>query len=73
MEQGWDPEVKKFFRKIISTVTWGLIWMMAAAAAGIYFKLGEYDAANPLPTYIFYAVLIISFLLLLRFFYRTWK
>jgi hypothetical protein len=70
MESGWDPEVKKFFLKIINTVSYGLLWMMACATAGLYFQLGY---GRGMYTVIFYLLMAITFLLLLRFFYKTWK
>lgn len=70
MEQGWDPEVKKFFLRIINTVSWGLLWLMACATAGLYFQLGY---GRGIYTVIFYVLMAASFLLLLRFFYNTWK
>lgn len=71
MEQGWDPEVKRFFRRIINTISMGLLWLMSAATAGIYFGLGY---RRPLPwVIVFYVILVITLFLLLRYFYRIWK
>lgn len=73
MERGWDPQVKKYFLKIIKSVSLGLMWMMACATAGIYFKLG-YDHGQPLVYIIlFYAGMLISLLLLIKYLYNTWK
>lgn len=70
MEQGWDPEVKKFFVRIINTVSWGLLWLMTCATAGLYFQLAY---GRGIYTVIFYALMFATLLLLLRFFYNTWK
>lgn len=73
MEQGWDPEVKRFFQKIISSLSYGLLWMMSVATAGIYFKLGAREG-NPLYAVIlFYAGAVIGLFFLLRYYYRIWK
>ena len=40
MERGWDPEVKRYLKKIIQTISWGLLWLMAGVTGGIYFELG---------------------------------
>ena len=40
MEQGWDPEVKKYFVKILNSISIGLLWLMAMVTAGLYFQLG---------------------------------
>lgn len=70
MEQGWDPEVKKFFLRIINTVSWGLLWLMACATAGLYFQLA-YERG--IYTIIFYVLMAITFYLLLRYFFKIWK
>jgi len=73
MEQGWDPDVKKYFRKILNTVFLGLLWMTGCATAGIYYQLGYRTGKPFIYTILFYAVMVISLALLLRWFYRTWK
>jgi TRAP-type C4-dicarboxylate transport system permease small subunit len=73
MEQGWDPDVKQYFRKILNTISVGLLWLMTAAAAGLYFGLaipGDHIRAGNI---IFYIVLVITFCLLLLYFIRLWK
>jgi len=68
-----DTGVKKFFVKILNTVALGLLWMMASATAGIYYKLG-YLRGNPLVyTIVFYAILLSSLVLLLLYFHKIWK
>ena len=71
MEQGWDPEVKKYFQKILNTIGYGLLWLMAALTAGLYFGLAHH--ANTLYSAIFYIVLVVSLFLLVRYYYRIWK
>lgn len=73
MEQGWDPEVKKYFLKILNSVFLGLLWMIACATAGLYFKLGYKDDKPVIYTILFYVGMVLSLTLLIRWFYRTWK
>ncbi len=73
MEQGWDPEVKRFFRKIISSFSFGLLWMMSGVTAGLYYGLAY---RKDIPVYyiiLFYVLLSGSLFLLLRYFYNLWK
>ena len=73
MEQGWDPEVKKYFRKILNSISMGLLWMMIMVTLGIYFQLA-YQGEKPLIyTILFYVVLLASLSLLIFYYYRTWK
>ncbi len=73
MEKNWDPGVKKFFVKIINTVSLGLLWMMACAIAGIYFELGYTNGKPIIYTILFYAGMTISLFFLIRYLYKTWK
>ena len=72
-EQGWDPEVKKYFQKILSTISFGLLWLMSTVTAGIYFELG-WTGTRPLyAVIIFYVLAVSGFILLLRYYYRLWN
>jgi len=73
MEQGWDPDVKKFFLKILNSIFWGLLWLITCATVGIYFQLG-YKGAKPFVySILFYIGMILGLVLLIRWLYRTWK
>ena len=73
MERNWDPEVKKFFLKILNSVCLGLLWMMAAATAGIYYRMGYQHGQPVFQVILFYVIMLATFLLLLRYLYNTWK
>lgn len=73
MESGWDPDVKKYFRKVLNSISWGLIWMMAMVTAGIYFQFGDSGQHPLIFTILFYVILLGSLLLLLYYYYRTWR
>lgn len=71
MERAWDPQVTKFFRKIINTVSIGLFWLLSAMTAGIYFKLAY---GRPLVyMMIYWTIVVVTLFLLIRYFYKTWK
>jgi len=72
MEQGWDPEVKNYFRKILNTISFGLIWMMTMAVLGLY--LGFAYAADKPIIYpiLFYGFMAITLFFLIRYFYKIW-
>jgi hypothetical protein len=73
MESGWDPEVKKYFRKILSTISYGLIWLISIVYAGIYYKLAWQEDKPIIYVILFYAAAAVSFFFLLFYFYRLWK
>jgi hypothetical protein len=74
MERGFDPEVVRYFKKIMSSFFLGLLWMLTNVTAGLYFGLaylqhGKWNLANLL--YYFFAVISLS--ALIWYYYRTWK
>ena len=73
MQPNWDPDVKKFLLKVLNSVSLVLLWMMASATAGIYFKLAYTNGRPVVYTILFYAGMFITLLLLLRYLYKTWK
>jgi hypothetical protein len=73
MEQGWDPDVKKYFRKILNSISFGLIWMLASATAGLYFELAYTNGKPVIYTIIFYVFMLGTLALLVRYLYKTWK
>jgi membrane protein DedA with SNARE-associated domain len=73
MERGWDPEVKKYFRKIMNSFATGLLWMMVMVFIGLYHGWAFVDGRPDVYNIIFYVVLVISLALLIRYYYRLWK
>ena len=73
METGWDPEVKKYFRKILYSLSWGLMWLMSAVTAGLYFGLAYRKDISVFFVILYYVCLSGSLFLLLRYFYHLWK
>jgi hypothetical protein len=73
MEQGFDPEVKKYFRKIINSFSLGFLWLFANATAGLYFGLGLWGEGPVIYTIIFYTLSIGTLGLLLFYYYKLWR
>jgi hypothetical protein len=72
-ERGWDPEVRKYFKKILSSFGMGLLWLLACVTAGIYYRLGYRHGQPLINVIIFYVAMTVSFLFLLRYLYKIWK
>lgn len=73
MSNWMDPEVKKYFRKIMSSLSVGLLWLLANVTAGIYFKLGIVEEKVTILNILFFIFLPGSLLLMLFYFYKLWK
>jgi hypothetical protein len=73
MEQGMEPEVRKYLWKIVYTITWGMLWFLINATLGLYLGWAFYTDGKGWLTVLFYAWMLISLVFLIRYFYRTWK
>lgn len=73
MAFGMDPEVKRYFKKIIRSLVAGLMWMMVSITAGIYFELAYSERYPSIVHILFYAGMAITLCLLLWYLYIIWK
>lgn len=73
MERGWDPDVKKFLLRVLNSVSLVLLWMMASATAGIYFKLGYTTGQPVIYPVIFYTAMAVTLFFLIRYLIKLWN
>lgn len=67
-----DPEVKKYFRKILYSLFFGLLWLAAGITAGVYFELAFFNG-KPISSIIFYLGLVAGLFFLLRYYVKAWS
>jgi len=73
MAFGFDPEVSRYFKKIINSLFTGLMWLFINITAGIYFELA-YSKRYPAYVHIlFFVWLAMSLVLLLWYYYKVWS
>ena len=70
---GMDPEVKKYFRKILNSFSIGAVWWLRVATLGIFFQLAIIKETVRWYNIVFYLVFVSSLFLLVRYYYRAWK
>jgi hypothetical protein len=70
---GMDPEIKKYFRKILNSFSLGALWLIGIATLGIFFRLGIVTNGIQWYNILFYFVFILSLFVLLRYNYKAWK
>lgn len=70
---GMDPELKKFFRKIVNSFSWGALWLLSIATLGIFFHLAIVSDGIRWYNILFYFVFVASLFLLLRYYYKAWS
>ncbi|MFL5788173.1 MAG: hypothetical protein ACJ748_08970 [Flavisolibacter sp.] len=70
---GMDPEIKRYFRKILNSFSVGLMWLLSIATAGLFFGLAI--APNGLMWYniLFYIIAFSSLAALIYYYYRVWR
>lgn len=68
-----DPEIAKYFKKILNSFSMGLIWMLAASIFGLYFGLALFNDSLQWYNVVFYICFLLSLAGLLWYFYRVWR
>jgi len=72
-ESGWDPEVKRYFRKIMNSFALGLLWMLTSVTVGLYFGLAIVGPHLQWYNTAFYIFFVGSFAGLLWCYYKMWR
>lgn len=68
-----DPEVMKYFKKILNSFFIGLLWMFVIATLGLYFQMGFVAGRLQWYNWFFYVFFVLSLILLIRIYYKIWK
>ncbi|HEY0751078.1 MAG TPA: hypothetical protein VGD26_07975 [Chitinophagaceae bacterium] len=71
--QGWDPNIKRYFMKIVNSFVYFFMWLFIFATAGLYFDLAITHGSLKWYNIVYYVVFIVSLVLLVRYLYRYWK
>lgn len=69
---GMDPEVKRYFRKIVNSFSLGALWLITIATLGIFFRLGIVTSGIRWYNVLFYAGLLTSLGVMIRYYYKAW-
>ena len=71
--QGWDPEIKRYFRRIMRSFGVFALWLLFMSTLGLFLRMGYVKNGPDVYNIVFYALLLVSFPLLLLFLYRIWR
>jgi hypothetical protein len=72
-DQGMDPELKKYFRKILNSFGMVMLWFFFVVTAGLFFRLAIISHGIQWYNILFYILMAASLVLLLKYLYRSWK
>jgi hypothetical protein len=73
MEQGMDPDVKKYLRKILNSLVYGLLWLALNVLGGLYWEYGIINGSLSLYNILFFTWFLFSLTMLLYYYYRVWR
>ena len=68
-----EPDVSGFLKKILSSISVTLLWLLVNSTVGIGFNYAFFEGTPTIGNYIFYTWFIISFILLLYWLLRKWN
>ncbi len=68
-----EPEVRRYFRKIVNSLVFGITWLMLIIGAGLFFDLAGIKNGVHWYNIVFYVVAFVSFIYLLIYFIRVWR
>lgn len=71
--QGWDPQVKQYFRKILNSFGLGIFWLLLVVTMGLAFKMAIIREGVRWYNLFYYGFFLLTFLLLLWIYYRLWR
>lgn len=69
---GMDPEVTKYFKKILRSLFAFLMWLLINVTAGIYFELAYSKNYSSFVHILFFVWMTLSLVLLLWYLYKIW-
>jgi len=67
-----DPEVTKYFRKILRSLFAFLMWLFINITTGLYFELAYSKSYSSFVHVLFFVWLALSLALLLWYLYKIW-
>lgn len=68
-----EPEVRAYLIRIVNTISMSLLWMIINTTAGIKFGYAYWEKHFTLGNTVFYAWLIISFIVIIWYMKRLWS
>jgi hypothetical protein len=73
MSEGIEPEVKDFLKRVLQTVSMGMLFLIVHMTFGLYLNWGFFEEQMTMGNLIYYIFFVGSLLGLLYYYYRMWK
>ena len=68
-----EPEIREFFKRLVTSISLLVIWMMINVTIGIKYNYAFYDDNMRWYNIVFYAWLAISFIALIWAYKKIWQ
>ncbi len=68
-----EPEARDFLKRVMQTVSVGLLFLLMHMTVGIYFNWAFFENTPRIGNIIYYIIFITSLSALIYFYYRLWK
>ena len=68
-----EPGIKEFFKRLVTTISFLVLWMAINIAIGIKFGYGFFEDSIHWYNIVFYVWVIVSLAALIWFYTRLWK
>lgn len=70
---GIEPETRDFLKRIIQTISVGMLFLLLHMTFGLYFNWAFFEGSPRTGNIIYYTILLLSLTGLIYFYYRLWK
>ena len=68
-----EPGIREFFKRLVTTISLLILWMMINVTIGIKYNYAFYDESIRWYNIVFYLWLIVSFVVLIWFYFKLWS
>jgi membrane protein DedA with SNARE-associated domain len=72
-DRGMEPETKAYLKKVIKSFFVGAIWLLVLMTFGLFMGFGIVHDGWQWYNYAFYIFFVVSFVWMVRFYYRKWN
>jgi hypothetical protein len=73
MSEGIEPEIKDFLKRVLQTVSTGMLFLLIHMTFGLYLNWAFYEQEMTMGNLIYYIFFAGSLIGLLYYYYRMWK
>lgn len=73
MNSGFEPEIRDFLKRILQTVSVGILFLLLHMTFGIYFNWAFFEGHIRMGNIVYYFVFLASLAALIYYYYRLWK